>query len=178
MKLTAEKIVGIKFEIWLGQYFKSMNCQEIKRNVEFHKEKNIYRQADLIFLEVSNKKILTTIVEAKYSSKNSIKYSFRQGVKEKYRSDGLGSTQLTNLVDEIIERQNFVKAYRSILVTNKFFDEKIVLEAQKNNIQLIDGEKLFHDYKLLGGKYNSLEKSILEIDITRYNLNKNIYQLR
>jgi hypothetical protein len=179
MNLTPERVAGIRFEIWLEQYFKSLGCQQVKRNVEFHKSQHLYRQADLIFSEVVCRNIATTniemvIIEAKYSSNGQIKYELRQGYKEKSGSRNI----ITNLVDEITERQKFVGAYRSILVTNARFDEKLLREAPRHNIQLIDRETLYKNYRRLGGKHENLEKSINSIDISRYDLRKNIYQIR
>ena len=145
MDLTPEKIIGTKFEIWLETYFKSKGCLNVRRNVEFHKSRYLYRQADLTFSLKTNGKTELIIVEAKYSSKGPIKYDLRQGFKIK-----AGSKIITNLVDEIIERQKFVGAYSSILVTNKYFDDKLRQEAAKQNIVLFDRNRLFADYKKFG----------------------------
>jgi len=172
MNLTPEKVVGIKFEIWLEQYFKSKSCLDVRRNVEFHKSRFLYRQADLVFSLKTSTKVQLIIVEAKYSSNGPIKYELRQGYKLK-----AGSNILTNLVDEIIERQKFIGAYSSILVTNKYFDDRLRQEASKQNILLFDRERLFSDYKRFGGKYDCLEKSITAIDVNRYDLGKNIVKI-
>jgi len=172
MNLTTEKIIGTKFEIWLETYFKSKGCLNVRRNVEFHKSRYLYRQADLTFSLNSNGNEKLIIVEAKYSSNGPIKYDLRQGFKFK-----AGSNIITNLVDEIIERQKFVGAYSSILVTNKYFDDRLRQEAAKQNVLLFDRERLFADYKRLGGNYSNLEKSINAIDVYRYDLNKHIIKI-
>jgi len=172
MNLTPEKVAGTRFEIWLETYFNSLGCLNVKRNVEFHKSRYLYRQADLTFSLKTKGNTELIIVEAKYSSNGSIKYDLRQGFKIK-----AGSKIITNLVDEIIERQKFIGAYSSILVTNKYFDDKLRQEAAKQNIVLFDRNRLFADYKKFGGTYDGLEKSINAIDIRRYNLQKNLIQI-
>ena len=172
MRLTQKQVIGTKFEMWLEDYFKSHDFRQVRRNVEFHRSRNLYRQADLIFSMIVNNRIEMYLVEAKYSSCGPITYKFRQDYKEK-----AGSNRLTNLVDEIIERQNFIGAYRSILVTNKYFDETLKQEATRRNIILLDRDRLLANYKDRKQNYNSLEKDILTIDIYNRNLNKSIIQM-
>ena len=71
---TRKQVVGTQFEIWLENYFKDHNFSQVKRNVEFHRSKNLYRQVDLVFSMIVDKKIQMYLVEAKYSSNGSIKY--------------------------------------------------------------------------------------------------------
>jgi len=181
MRLTPEKAVGIKFELWLRHYFRSLGYNDVKFNVEFHKSRYLYRQADLVITEPlkdseGRSYIAKYLVEAKYSSNGPIRYEFRQGYKVK-----AGSNVLTNLVDEILERQNFVKSdgiYKSILVTNRYFDDRLIKEASRHDIQLMDGTGLFRDYQRLGAKYDSLERSINAIDLKRFDLKPEIVWIK
>jgi hypothetical protein len=49
MQRSARQILGDKFEIWLELLLQELDHKPIYRNVEFHKERYIYRQADLIW---------------------------------------------------------------------------------------------------------------------------------
>jgi hypothetical protein len=167
MDLTPEKAIGMKFELWLRNYLRQSGCKDVLFDVRYHKSKYLKRQADLVFTESFNGYTGRVIVEAKYSSNGLIKYNLRQGFKAK-----AGSRILTNLVDEILERQNFAKSdrvYKSILVTNKYFEDELIMKALKNKIYLIDGEKLFRDYKRFGGRYNSLDQAIRAVDLDKFN---------
>lgn len=178
MRLTPEKAVGIKFELWLRNYFRSIGFDDVAFNVEFHKSRYLYRQVDLVVAgtisplrdrrPTDNPRPVQYLVEAKYSSNGPIRYGFRQGYKVKAESH-----VLTNIIDELLERQEFVKScgsYRSMLVTNRYFDDRILSEASRYGIHLVEGAKLFQDYLKLGGIYSSLERSIGAVDLKRFDL--------
>jgi hypothetical protein len=171
MRRTRKQVIGTQFEIWLENYFKDHNFAQVMRNVEFHKSKNLCRQADLVFSMIVNNKVEMYLVEAKYSSNGLITYKLPFGREYKEKA---GSGRLTNLVDEIIERQKFIGAYRSILVTNKYFDNTLRAEAMQRNIILFDRDRLLANYKDRKNKNDSLETEIRSIKIDDYNLNKNI----
>jgi hypothetical protein len=182
MNLTPEMEIGTKFEILLECYFRGQKdkngrkFQQVMRNVDYYKNQNeegqyVHRQADLVFSMVNNNRIYRILVEAKYSSNGPIQYDLRSD-KDKVESD----TTLTNLVDEILERQRFIGAYRSILATNNVFEDRLRREAKRNGIILLDKDILFREYKRLGGVYTTLEDSIRAVDLTdpkKHNLKRN-----
>lgn len=170
MLLTPEKIKGIQFEIWLEILLKYKGHQNVVRDVEYHKSRYVFRQVDLRYDIVEDGLRYHTIVEAKYSSNSRIPYYLRKGTINKAGQDING---IDNLIDEVSERQRFVKADITILATNRHFDDKVKTEAKKYNIRVIENEGLTDIYRSLGGKL-SIDSSIRSIYVKNHNLSKNI----
>lgn len=176
-ELSLEQTRGTQFEIWLELIFRKLGL-EVSRNVEFHKERYVYRQVDLCYdrkrgiLGILGKKE-RIIIEAKYSGRGEIPYKLRQG--EKHKSGQL-IKKIDNVVDELYERQRFVNARKSYLVTNKRFDSKVRKEAAGKGICLIEGGKLENIYRHLGG-CSSLDESIRSIKVAEHDLQKRVCYL-
>jgi len=172
--MTPEKIRGNQFEIWLEEFLKLQGYKNVLRDVEYHKDKNTFRQADISYNYIVSKNHLKLmIVEAKYSSNGYISYKLRAGEKEK---SGQVIRRIDNLVDEVWERQNFIGADQSILVTNKKFENKVRTEAFKKGVKVLEGD----DLQLLFKKFGYLEtidESISKIDLRKHNLYKNVIYL-
>jgi len=167
-KITPEKEKGIKFEIWLESLLKKQGYQNVLRNVEYHKERYLFRQADLSYNLIKDGRIYLAVVEAKFSSNGSIPYKLRSKKKKKGHQ-----VPIDNLVDEVLERQQFIGADLSFLVTNKEFKPEVGLEAEKKGITVVTGSQLSSIYKKLGFR-DSIDDSIKAVDLDKYNLNKNI----
>jgi len=173
MTITQEKVKGNKFEIWLEKILKIQGYQNVLRNVQYHKARYVYRQADISYNIIRNNSLKLILVEAKYSSNGNINYHFRGGKKKK---SGQVISTIDNLVDEVLERQKFIGADASILVTNKQFDKKVKYEASKKGIKLLEGDNLQKLYLNLGYKKN-INDSIANIDLNNHNLYSNIIYL-
>jgi hypothetical protein len=172
--ITPESEKGKRFEIWLelllNNYANFLNSSGKKcmmtgviRNVYFHKNWKVYRQADLVYHAIGNRGIEEYIVEAKYVSKGPLKYMLRNSVE---RKDIGKESNFDNLVDQIIERQEFSKVDRSILVTNSYFDNDL-MRYSKGKIDLVNGDDLVRICKKIGFD-SDIEKAIIQIDLKKY----------
>jgi len=169
-KLTPEKEKGTRFEIFLEQILKQSDYQNVLRNVEYRKERYVFRQADVSYNLIKDGQLKLVVVEAKYSSNFDISYELRGGEKEK---NGQVIEKINNVVDETYERCKFIGADISVLVTNKSFDDQIISAASERNIKLLDGEDLLNIYNKLGKK-GTIDTAIDNINLEKYNLNKNM----
>ncbi len=145
--MTPEEIKGTKFEIFLEKILRQTNLKNIHRNVEFHKSKYLYRQVDLIAWNIEQTKITKYAIEAKYSTNQIINYDFRRKIKRKTQH---GEIILTNIIDQIQERQQFIQYDATILITNTDFEKKIIKEAKNKKIILLNGQDLQTIYIKLG----------------------------
>lgn len=152
---TEEK--GLKFEIFLQEVNKDK--LNLLRNVEYHRSRFTYRQADLTYDRITSKRLQKVIVEAKYSSNGPIRNEFRS-TKEKNGE----IIPIEDLVTETEERRMFCKADIAILVTNNVFDSYVLEKSKKYGIYLVEGKKKF-------------DKQISEIDLDKYTTHKNIIYL-
>jgi len=171
----ASKALGKKFEVWLELLLLGLGKERVLRNVEIHKDRFTYRQADLIYEQANKGRIETVIVEAKYVSGACLHYYLRKGPLKKIGAP----TLINNVVDEVLERKSFVGADHAVLVTNKHFDSRTLSSTDSSSIIFIDREMLMNNYaKMLerSGIRNhiSLEQSIAMIDLQRQNMCKNI----
>ena len=66
-KLTPEKEKGTRFEIFLEQILKQSDYQNVLRNVEYRKERYVFRQADVSYNLIKDGQLKLVVVEAKYS---------------------------------------------------------------------------------------------------------------
>jgi hypothetical protein len=169
-KLTPEKEKGTRLEIFLEQLLKESGYQNVLRNVEYHKEMHVFRQADVSYNKIGGNELIFGFVEAKYTSNGEISYELRGGEKEK---NGQVIEKIDNVVDEVYERGKFIGADISVLATNKKFSDKVKESADEKNIKLLDGSDLLRIYNNLGHDGN-IDEIINGIDLEKYNLNKNI----
>ena len=164
--MTKQQVMGTKFEIWLAQLISGIVAEEgsryfnVMRNVEYHKSRYIYRQADVSYNLISKGQAYLALVEAKFSSGGLIHYNLRQGTKKK---NGC-SSGITNLVDEVYERQCFVGASFSILATNTDFEGKVKEEAAKKGIKIANRQVLQGIYNSQGGK-GSIDDAIYSVSL-------------
>ena len=173
--MTPEEIKGMKFEIFLEKIFKHTNFQNIMRNVEFHKSRYLYRQVDLIAWQIEKNKITKYAIEAKYTTYAPIKYDLRQKIKRKTESGY--EVKLTNIIDQIKERQTFINYDKTILITNGTFENKLIKEATKNNILLMDGQNIKKIYTKLSNREN-FEDAIKRTKIKFNDKYKNMIYIR
>jgi hypothetical protein len=174
--LTPEQEKGTKFEVWLELLLTAMGHQQVFRNVEFRKRDHFKaqdhprRQVDLSYEVVDNGKIYLAIVEAKYSSNGEVAYGHRKGEVQK------GDQQIPkidNIVDELVERQQFVRARGAFLVTNHTFDDQVKVEAGKHGIKVLEGDVLAKIHRELG-REGDIDTAINAIYLEGHNLHKNI----
>jgi hypothetical protein len=171
--MTPEREKGMQFEIWLELLLRHLGHQNVKRDVEYHKKRYVFRQVDVSYSLVKEGRIYLAIVEAKYSSNGQIPYRLRNG---KIKKSTQQIPQIDNLVDEVLERQKFIGADVNLLVTNRSFEDKVKKEAERYGIRVVEDRQLTRLYRGIGGK-GRIDDSIRAINIRRYNLNKNIIYL-
>ena len=159
---TPEQEKGDKFEIWLALLLIYHGYKDVKWDFRVHKGRP-YRQLDIAYNFDSNGKP-SVIVEAKYTADGEIKYKLRTPKKKK---EGDRIIRIDNLVDEVLERQGFVGAKKSCLVTNRFFDGELRRESKKAGIYVVEHPTLTRMYRSLGGR-SAIEDSINAIDISKY----------
>ena len=169
-ELTLPKIRGIQFEIWLELLLKQNAYQNVLRDVEFHKERFVYRQADLTYNIVKDNELYLAVVEAKFSANGPVPYLLRDGEKKKA---GQTITRIDNVVDEVYERQRFIGADLSILTTNHKFEDRVRRMAPKRNILIVEGTTL-DKYFTSEIPNESIDDSIRKITIKEHRLNKNV----
>ncbi|PLW80072.1 hypothetical protein C0585_04100 [Candidatus Woesearchaeota archaeon] len=168
MKWEKNWIRGTQFEIWLEGLLSGMNISNLERNVEFYQGEKIHRQIDLCY-EISTKKgTELVLVEAKYSMNGPITYELRDRKKKK-QFDGRRSNPVyfDNLVDEIVERQDFVGGDYTCLVTNNRFEDKLKVKAEKAGIDIIDGKKL---EEICNKDRRTIDKEIRSIKVKDYSI--------
>lgn len=160
------QIVGTRFEKWLEliltlQSNRTGKFKNIRRNVILRKKNGTHRQADIYYMWASNGTKYNIILEAKYSSNGPINYDLREGEKHK---NGQVIPVINNVVDELYERKKFIGADYAFLVTNKSFHKKIIQNAKKMSINLMDGkdlEELYYKVGLRGSFQESIDYTIL-----------------
>ncbi len=162
--LTPEEVKGAKFEVFLEGLLKKRGLKEVYCNVEFYKSRYCYRQVDLVYQHDHNGVLLSYALEAKFTSGSPISYALREPV---MRNTLEGKVVFDNLVDQVVERRNFIGYDVSVLVTNGSFEEKLRVEASKNKILLIDGEDLSEIYRSLGFK-KDMHDAIKRVKINGY----------
>ena len=170
---TIEQIKGTKFEIWLEKLLKEVGCQDVLRNVEFHRTRYRYRQVDLSYSYAKQGNIYRAVVEAKFSSNGKVRYALRE---PKSKKESKRQIEFYNLVDEVIERQRFVNAGLALLITNHKFEKKVKKESAKYGIRIIEGKRLTELYREQGHE-GTIDQAIESIDLKTHNLDKNIIYL-
>lgn len=166
---------GLQFELLLYYLFSKENRTNLKWNVEYRKGPRLYRQVDLEYEVRKNNSNIKIIVEAKYTSNQYVNYFLR---KEKEKNGNAINKHIDNLLTEVNERQEFVGAQKSLVITNSYFDKhmhrrvnyqnkKSLKQTGEINILLVEKPKLeqvLHKYT----KGVDLETAISGIDIKKY----------
>ena len=171
--LTKGQVIGLKFELFLTGLLKSLGYQNVLHNVEYHTSRYVFRQADVSYTFIEDKRAYLVLVEAKFSSGGPIHNHFRQ--KAKHKASQLQGIE--SLIDEVAERQAFCSAAYSVLATNKGFDftDKERQYAKEKRINLLEGNRLEGIYHGSGGK-GSIDSAIYSLGI-RGRCHKNIIYL-
>ncbi|MBI5390299.1 restriction endonuclease [Candidatus Woesearchaeota archaeon] len=157
-KAKEERTNGLRFELWLAELLRQKEYLNVLHHVEFHRSPDCFREVDVSYNVLNNEKLYHVLVEAKYRKSWPVQYALRK------RKRKNGSSEIFNLVDEVAERQQFVGADLSIIVTNSTFDEQMQEEAPKKGIKLVDGSWLQSTYERYGGK-GSIEDSIASVEV-------------
>lgn len=171
MQTDAHRELGIQFEIFLELLLKAQNgLYNVHRNVEYHKARYLYRQVDVSYNFVQDGRLMLVLVEAKYSSNGVVGYERRKGEASKAGQD----RPINNIVDEVAERHDFVKADISVLATNRRFDDRVHAEANRHGFKILEGGDLTKAYRSAGGIARTIDEHIRGIRIRDYNHHKNI----
>jgi len=174
---TPEQEKGDRFEIFLELMLKKHSrihknkFYNIRRNVEYHRELLRYRQVDISYDYNAGSGMEFRIIEAKYSSNGKISYHLRSP-RERKEGDHK-EIIITNLIDEVCDKKEFVRAGAAVLATNTGFEDKVKEEAAKHGIRIMEGTDLAVLYHQLGYE-KTIDEEISSIDINRFNLHKSI----
>ncbi|MBI4981225.1 restriction endonuclease [Candidatus Woesearchaeota archaeon] len=176
--LTPEQASGTRFEIWVEELLKDNGYWGVRRNVEYHQQRYVFRQVDVEYqdLNVLNPLVLLNslvILELKYSIHGRVNSSLQQ---EKKKSGQL-LPRIDTIVNELEERRKFVNARKAILTTNGHFSDEVHREVQQyRNIELWEKEQLNQLDKRRRGLMDYLFPKIPldkvgDIDLSSYGLN-------
>ncbi len=176
--LTPEQAAGTRFEIWVEELLKDNGYWYVRRNVEYHQQRYVFRQVDVEYqdLNVLNPLVLLNslvILELKYSGRGRVNSSLQQ---EKKKSGQL-LPRIDTIVNELEERRRFVNARKAILTTNGHFSDEVHREVQQyRNIELWEKEQLNQLDERRRGLVDYLFPKITldkvrDIDLSRYELN-------
>lgn len=142
--LTPEQASGTRFEVWIEELLKDNGYWYVRRNIEYHKQRYIFRQVDVEYqdMNILNPLVLLNslvILELKYSSSGRVNLRLQQ---EKRKSEQL-IQRIDTIVNELEERREFVGARKAILTTNGHFSDEVHREAQQyRNIELWERKQL------------------------------------
>ncbi len=142
--LTPEQASGTRFEIWVEELLKDNGYWYVRRNVEYHQQRYVFRQVDVEYqdLNIFNPLVLLNslvILELKYSSRGRVNSSLQQEKKKSGQKIG----RIDTIVNELEERRRFVGARTAILTTNGSFSDEVHREVQQyRNIELWEKEQL------------------------------------
>ena len=183
-KLTPEQERGTKFEIWGELLLQEIGYKRVRRNVQYHRQRYVYRQVDLEFKEGWKKNLV--ILELKYCNNGKVNLKLRSSRKfQKGRKSGTNkgkAGQLFKTIEDIVieteERRRFVKARRAILMTNQYFSDDVYQKAEMfPNLKIYDLSDLMYlerNYgtisKLIPSK-GSIREQINSINLRQYRIN-------
>ncbi|MFC1705010.1 hypothetical protein ACFLZ6_01630 [Nanoarchaeota archaeon] len=171
---TREQIKGTKFEVWLEWLLKYHGFQNVARNLQYRRQGRPYRQVDLAYNVMKEGMFYTVVVEAKYSSNGEIPYKLRT---PKTKKRGQQVIRLDNLVDELAERQSFVGAHESCLVTNHTFSDDVKVAAKRYGMGVIESPGLQQLYSQTG-RSGTIDDSINSVVLKRIHWHKRSVYLR
>lgn len=173
--LTAKQERGYRFECLVYEALKEMTgMYNLLHNVEYHKERYTFRQADLSYQIATPQGLELVLVEAKSSQGGPIPRNLRREVKK----HGQIISPIITLDEEILERQAFVGAHRSLAVTNTYFDKEFMQAAQEQGIYVLDREGLANIFKNQGKSYSGVEQAVNNIYLNGQVSQKNIIYIR
>jgi hypothetical protein len=168
--LTTRQVDGTKLEIWLEQALRNLNYSCVRRNVEYYRDFGVYRQVDVEYKYIENNNIKHAIIEAKYSQGTKVPHLLRGGTKNKNGKQ----RNIETLIDEVLERKEFIGADIIILATNYYFEQQLIQQAQQiPNLHIIEQEELQTIYSELGGK-GTFENSLENVRLNDYLLQKHV----
>ena len=162
---------GVQFEIWLELLLKEQEYPNVRRNVEIHKDRFVYRQVDVAYEIEKHGRVYSAVVEAKYCSNGRVKDWTRQNGGK--RKAGQTIRQINDMVDEFYERSKFVGADYAFLATNQIFDDRVKDKAERTGISVVERRELTNVFRNLG-YCGDIDDSILSINPDDHNQNKNI----
>ncbi|MCF7798424.1 hypothetical protein K9M74_00825 [Candidatus Woesearchaeota archaeon] len=170
-QLTAKQERGYRFEMLVLEAFKGISgIYNLMHNVEYHKERWVYRQADISYQIATPQGLELVLVEAKSSQGGPITRKLRAEVTK----NGQLNPHITTLDQEILERQAFVGAQQSIAITNTYFNKEFVRAALDQGIYVIDHKWLESIFASQGKSYGSVERAINSIHLNGQVSQKNI----
>lgn len=162
VRLTAKQERGYRFELLVFETLKRVNgIYNLMHDIEYHKKRYIFRQADLSYQIATPNGLELIIVEAKSSLGGPIQNKLRSEVEKK----GQVISQITTLDQEILEREAFVGAQRSVAITNTYFDKSFIKAAKQRGIYVIDRSGIEQMLKAQGRNYTQLERAINNIHL-------------
>jgi len=164
------KSIGTRFECWIAELFRDLRYRDVQRNVTYSNECS-KRQIDVQYRHIVLPQ--TTIVECKYSSEGPIRLNHR-GVNSQKKGK---KRTIENIVEEVSERKEFVRAHKAVIASNTFFAPDLQEEAWKYDIALLDAraldelDKKREVLKKLLPWYQpkSIDEQILDMSILREN---------
>lgn len=186
-KLTKEKILGTKFEIYVEQLLNdNYSYRKVRRNINYIKKGVGYRQVDVEYHNFSPLNSLV-IVELKYCSNGKLGLNLKNGEKIRNKPSGKNGQKIKcidNVVAETEERRKFIGASKVILVTNNYFQDPVRYEAEKwkysrvklydlsDLIQLERDRGLFSTILPRGNDFfeRRVQDNIKSINLRRYDL--------
>ncbi len=121
-KVTAEQIIGAKFERWFEVLLRENGHYFVRRNITYHRSRYHFRQVDVEFKELHWNPLV--IVELKYSTRGNVGLHLRR-IPHKAGQQ----RDIRTLLDEAEERREFVKARKAVIATNQHFTGDLHHEA-------------------------------------------------
>ena len=163
--MTPEQVKGTQFELWLEMLLARKGYHSVLRDVHYHKGRHVFRQIDVQYETLRSGRIITVIIEAKYTSNGVIHNAFRDHPPQKAR---LAIPRIETLVQEVYEKVIFTRAQCAVLVTNGHFDESLHTEAKRYGISCVEQEELMRQADI--PNQEQLEKQMRCVDIASLRL--------
>ncbi len=177
-KITAKQERGYRFELLVFEGLKGVSgIYNLMHDVEYHKERYVYRQADLSYQIATPQGLELVLVEAKSSLGGPIQNKLRLKPNQEPKRGQLIPDIIT-LDQEILERQQFIGATQSVAITNTYFDKAFMDAAKKRGIYVIDRTGLEQMLKQQKRSYSKLEAHINNIHLNGQVSQKNIIYLK
>jgi hypothetical protein len=133
-KLSKEKILGTKFEIYVELLLNdNFSYRKVRRNINYIHQSVGYRQVDVEYHNFSPLNSLV-IMELKYCSNGKLGLNLKSGKKIRNKPTGKNGQKIKcidNVIAETEERRKFVGASKVILVTNNYFQDSLRYETER-----------------------------------------------
>ena len=147
---------GDRFELFVEELFRDLGYRDVRRNVVYTRFSRLKGYQGRRQVDVEARISLftgKTIFELKYLSTGE-----RGRLPLHYRND--------NLVVTVNDRRKFCKAPHTSIVTNVYFGDDLILEANEYGIGLLDREDLIGMDIQRGGD-GDIERAVAHIDLRR-----------